>query len=142
MRKRGAIFSGAIVKGSSLLHSFIQQSLNSASVHARTDELMMNWFCGMVGQWKTFSLISRWDHYQRFSSSHISNTQVGFKVALNQISGFVEWSCSVVITTAIRCHTLLSACLSRRVCGGENVRKCSWLEIRPKGFRRTSIPEK
>ena len=61
---------------------------------------MMNCFCGMVDQWKTFSLISNQDHCQRSSQSQISNMpQIGFEPAPNLISGFVEWSCAVVITT-------------------------------------------
>ena len=34
---------------------------------------MMNCFCGMVHRQKAFSLISSWDHCQRFSPSSISN---------------------------------------------------------------------
>ena len=48
---------------------------------------------------KVFGLI--W-HCQRTSSSRISDTPVaGFKVAQNLSSGFVEWSCVVVITSII-----------------------------------------
>ena len=35
---------------------------------------MMNCFCGMVDQWKAFSLISSRDHCQRSSPSRISDT--------------------------------------------------------------------
>ena len=34
--------------------------------------MLMNCFCGMVDQWKAFSLISSRDHYQRSSPSWIS----------------------------------------------------------------------
>ena len=65
---------------------------------------IMNWivffFCGMVDQWKAFSLIFSRDHCQRSSPSQISDTlQVGFEPAQNLSSGFVEWRCAVVITT-------------------------------------------
>ena len=55
---------------------------------------------GMVDRWKTFSLISSRDHCQRSSPSRISDMpQAGFEPVQNLSSGFVEWSCSVVITT-------------------------------------------
>ena len=74
--------------------------------------MMMNFFCGMVDQRKAFSLISSWDHYQRSSLSRISDTpQAGFEPAQNLSSGFVEWSCAVVITTTPRRHSLLSKAL-------------------------------
>ena len=62
--------------------------------------MMMNCFCGMVEQWKTFSLIFSRDHCQRFSPLRISDTACArFEPAQNLSSGFVEWSCAVVITT-------------------------------------------
>ena len=65
----------------------------------------MNCFCGMVDGRKTFSLISSQDHCQRSSPSRISDTpRAGFEPAQNLSSGFVEWSCAVVITTTPQCH--------------------------------------
>ena len=66
---------------------------------------MMNRFYGMVDRRKLFSLISSRDHCQRSSPSRISDTpRAGFEPAQNLSSGFVEWSCVVVITTAPRRH--------------------------------------
>ena len=60
--------------------------------------MMMNCFCGMVDRQKALSLISSRDHCQRSSPSWISETlRVGFEPAQNLSSGFVEWSCAVVI---------------------------------------------
>ena len=65
--------------------------------------MMMNCFCGMVDRRKVFSLISSRDHCQGFSPSRISDTlQAGFETVQNLSSGFVEWSCVVVITTTPR----------------------------------------
>ena len=62
--------------------------------------MMMNCFCGMVDWRKAFSLISSWDHCQRSSPSRISDMlQAGFEPVQNLSSGFLEWSCAVVITT-------------------------------------------
>ena len=62
-------------------------------------KMMMNCFCGMVDR-PAFNLISSWDHCQRSSPSRISDTPwAGFEPAQNLISGLVEWSCAVVITT-------------------------------------------
>ena len=62
--------------------------------------MMMNCFCGMVDRRKTLSLIWFRDHCQRSSPSRILDTpQAGFEPAQNLSSGFVEWSCAVVITT-------------------------------------------
>ena len=67
--------------------------------------VMMNCFCGMVGRWKAFSLISSRDHYQRSSPSRISDTpRAGIEPPQNLSSGLVEWSCAVVITTTSRRH--------------------------------------
>ena len=67
--------------------------------------MMMNYFCGMVDRWKTFSLISSQDHCQRSSSSGISDTpRQRFETAQNLSSGLVEWSCAVVTTTTPRSH--------------------------------------
>ena len=63
--------------------------------------MMMNCFCGMVDWQKAFSLTFSRDHCQRSSPLWISDKpQAGFEPAHNLISGFVEWSCAVVITTA------------------------------------------
>ena len=65
----------------------------------------MNCFCGMVDQWRTVSLVSNWDHCQRSSQPEISDMpQTGFEPVQNLISGFIEWSCAVVITTMPRRH--------------------------------------
>ena len=62
--------------------------------------MMMICFCGMVDRRKAFSLISSRDHCQRSSPLQISDTpQAGFEPAQNLSSGFVEWSCAVVVTT-------------------------------------------
>ena len=62
-------------------------------------------FCGMFDRRKACSLISSRDHCQRFSSSQISDTPLaGFEPPQSLSSGFVEWSCAVVVTTAPRCH--------------------------------------
>ena len=59
----------------------------------------------MVNRRKAFSLISSRDHCQRSSPSRISDTpRAGFEPAQNLSSGFVEWSCAVVITTTPRRH--------------------------------------
>ena len=63
--------------------------------------MMMNCFCGMVDQQKTFSLMSSWDHYQRSSPLQIFDT-LRFESAQNLRSGLVEWSCAVVITTTLQ----------------------------------------
>ena len=62
--------------------------------------MIINCFCGMVDQWKAFSHISSQDHCQRSSPSKITDMlQAGFEPAQKLSSGFVEWSCVVVITT-------------------------------------------
>ena len=54
----------------------------------------------MVDRRKAFSLISSRYHCQRSSPSRISDAPwAGFEPAQNLSSGFVEWSCAVVITT-------------------------------------------
>ena len=59
---------------------------------------MMNCFCGMVDRRKAFGLISSRDHCQRSSPSRISDTPwAGFEPVQNLSSGFVEWSCAVVM---------------------------------------------
>ena len=66
---------------------------------------MMNCFCAMADRRKAFSLISSRDHCQRSSPSRISDTpRAGFEPVQNLSSGFVEWSCAVVITTIPRRH--------------------------------------
>ena len=63
-------------------------------------KMMVNCFCRMVDQRKALSLISKWDHCERFSPLQISDTlRVGFEPAQNQGSDFVEWSCVVVLIT-------------------------------------------
>ena len=60
-------------------------------------------FGGMVDQQNAFSLNSSWDHCQRSTSSQISNMLwAGFESMQNLSSGFVEWSCAVVITNTPR----------------------------------------
>ena len=62
--------------------------------------IMINWFCGMVDRRKTYSLISKKDDCQRSSPSRISDTpRAGFEPAQNLSSSFLEWSCTIVITT-------------------------------------------
>ena len=54
----------------------------------------------MVDRRKAFSVISIRSHCQRSLPFQISSTlRAGFELAQNLRSGFVEWSCSVVITT-------------------------------------------
>ena len=58
-------------------------------------------FFGMVDQRKTQSLISSQYHCQR-SSPWISNTpQARFEPVQNLSSGFIEWSCALVITSTL-----------------------------------------
>ena len=65
--------------------------------------IMVNCFCGMVDWRKMFSLISNWDHCQRYSPSRTSDTTwAGFEPAQSLSSGLAEWSCAVVITTTPR----------------------------------------
>ena len=62
--------------------------------------IMINWFCGMVDRRKTYSLISKKDHCQRSSPLRISDMpRAGFEPAQNLSSSFLEWSCTVLITT-------------------------------------------
>ena len=69
----------------------------------------MNSFCGMVDQRKAFSRISSRDHCQRSSPSRISDTpRAEFEPAQNPSSGFIEWSCAVVITTKPQRHRWLT----------------------------------
>ena len=64
------------------------------------DDEMMNCFCGMVDQRKTFNLISCRNHCQRSSPFQISDMPLtGFGPAQTLVSGFAERSCAVVITT-------------------------------------------
>ena len=63
-------------------------------------------FCDMVNRRKAFSIISSRGHFQRSSPSWISDTsRAGFEPAQNLSSGFDEWSCAVVITTAPQPHS-------------------------------------
>ena len=62
--------------------------------------MMMDCFCGMVGQRKAFSLISSCDLYQRSSPSRISDTlREGFEPEKKLSSDFAEWICVVITTT-------------------------------------------
>ena len=71
--------------------------------------MMMNCFCGMIDQWKAFSLISSWDHCQGSSPLQISNRLQGFELVQNLSSGFVEWSCAVYYVLWMKfCSTLCS----------------------------------
>ena len=71
--------------------------------------ITMNCFCGMVDQWKAFSLFSSRDHCQRSSPSQISDKpQARFQPVQNLSSGFVEWSSAVVITTTPWHHWFLA----------------------------------
>ena len=64
--------------------------------------MMMNCFCEIVDRRKTFSIISSRNHCQIFSASQISDTpQAWFEPAWNPSSSFFEWSCVVVITSAL-----------------------------------------
>ena len=68
-------------------------------------KMMRNCFCGMVDRQKAFSLISSRDHCQRSSPSWISDMlRARFEPVQNLSSGFVEWSCAVVITTTPQHH--------------------------------------
>ena len=67
--------------------------------------MMINCFYGVVDRQKAFSIISSQGHCQWSSPSRISNTlRAGFEPTQNLSSGLVEWSCTVVITTAPRRH--------------------------------------
>ena len=67
--------------------------------------MMMNYFCGMVNRQKAVSLITSRDHCRRYSLSRVSDTpQAGSEPAQSLNSGFVEWTCAVVITTAPWLH--------------------------------------
>ena len=67
--------------------------------------MMKNCFCGMVGQWKVFSLSSSQDHCQRSLQSWISDMpKAGFEPKQNLRSDLVKWSCAVVITTTPQHH--------------------------------------
>ena len=67
--------------------------------------MMMNCFCSMIDRESVCSLISSWDHCQKFSPSQISNTlQPESEPTPNLSSGFVEWNCTVVIIITPQCH--------------------------------------
>ena len=68
---------------------------------------MMNCFCGIVDWWKMFSYISNQDHCQRSLPLWIPDTPpTRFEPAQNLISGFIEWSCAVVITITAWRHII------------------------------------
>ena len=53
--------------------------------------MAMNCFCGMVYQQNMLSLVSNWDHCQKFSPSQISDSsRVGFEPTQNLTPGFVK----------------------------------------------------
>ena len=92
--------------------------------------MIMNCFCGMVDRRKAFSLISSQDHCQRSSPSWISDMlQAGFKPAQNLSSGFVEWSCAVVITTTPRRHSfnLMNTGMHFLLLIFQNIFYCFWM---------------
>ena len=66
--------------------------------------MMINSFYVMVDRQDALSLISSWDHCQRFLPSQISDTpRTGFEPAQSLCPGFVEGNCAVKITTTRRC---------------------------------------
>ena len=74
--------------------------------------ILMNCFCGMVKRRKPLSLVSNWDHCQRSSPSRISDTmRLGLEPVQSLSSGFVEWSCAVVITNMALTFDNLYRCL-------------------------------
>ena len=82
--------------------------------------IMMNSFCGIVDQRKTFSLISSLGHCQRFSTSQISDMpQTRFELAQNLSSVFSIWCCAVVITTKLPLFVI--ACCSRIIVSIQSV---------------------
>ena len=57
--------------------------------------MIMNCSCGMVDQWKAFSLIFNRDHCQRSSPCWISDTpQAAFEPAQSLSSRFAKWRCA------------------------------------------------
>ena len=65
----------------------------------------MNCFCGMVGRQNELSFIFSRDQCQKSSPSRVSDTPwAAFEPVQNLSSGFVEWSCAVMITTTSRRH--------------------------------------
>ena len=81
--------------------------------HRKVNELMlmmmmMNCFCRMVKQQKALSVISNRYHSRRFSLLQIFDMPwAGFEPAQNVISGFVEWSCAVVVITSPQLSLLI-----------------------------------
>ena len=71
----------------------------------------MNCFGGMIDWRKVFSLISSWDHCQRFLPLRISDTpQAGFEPVQNLSSGLVEWGCALVINHYITAPLSTTLC--------------------------------
>ena len=71
----------------------------------------------MVDRRTALSIISSWDHCQRFSPSQISNTsRAGFEPAQNLSSGFAEGSCAELITTnpRRRCNSTTAILMKRK----------------------------
>ena len=95
---------------------FIGLNIGSNTPYGKNNQYLlmkMNCFCGMVDWQKAFSLISSQDHCQRSSPSRISGTlQARFELAQNLSSGFLEWSCALVITTTPWHHCWMKLCSS------------------------------
>ena len=92
---------------SNVINDFIYFDYKHLKVSLMMMMKKMNCFCGMVDRRKAFSLISTWGHCQRSSPSQISDTPwVGFESAQKLSSGFIEWSCALVITTTPRRHNV------------------------------------
>ena len=75
-----------------------------------------NCFSGMVVTWKTFSLISSWDHSRRLSQSQTSETpRSDFKPAQNLSSDLVEGCYAVMITTTTQCYCRIFPVEGRKI---------------------------
>ena len=91
------------------LNSNIKYNLYKTLIKLATFQMMMmvDCFCGMVDRRKALNLISSRDHYQRLSPLEISDTlQTRSEPLQNLSSGFMEWSCAVIITTMPRRHCI------------------------------------
>ena len=82
------------------LRTFIE---NQSNIFMSNGAMSLNWiaFCGMVDRRKEFSLISSRDHCQRISNLRHATSRIWTCAELSS-SGFVEWSCTLVITTTSR----------------------------------------
>ena len=82
-------------------------------------------FCGIVDWRNVFSFTSSRDRSKRSWPSRISETrQVGFEPTQNLSSGFVEWSCAVIVTSTPRRHWVCFCSTLR-----ENIQEQSWVTI-------------